>query len=244
MSKKLIFFIFIVGLWGCAYKLEQKHPFKWAVIDKSKITYSAIYETFQKNNPYPKELGSQEESRRDVELAQKQISQIESDEREKCINSNKFDEKKVPSKKVDTDTIVLPSGDQLYMTSSNGKITIMTNRSTLVGEPPELANNQAYQGCILKIQKDPLISDLEEKISKLHDLNLARSRHDEETRKKFNTFIDKTIQRYAEENNYSIIIDSQREIIYSADKVWLTVTDDLIDYISKSQANTKTVKSE
>lgn len=197
-------------------------------------------------NINPTELGNEEESSRETSKIQNQISQLESDGREKCFDTGINKEKKM----------IKPGEAITYTKPSEGIKTIrnLSDRaiplSEVMGQPSGSSNNK-IQKCIADISKDPLIADLRVQVNKLYQAQVAKHRHRAEAQKKVDEYVNSAIAKYAEANNFQMIVNnnySSESILYNADKVSLNVTDDVLAFISKTQgsatneANSKAVR--
>lgn len=231
MSKFILTLILSISLTGCDLISNQKNKIKWATVDKNKII-TALTESFKKNNPAPAELGNEEETSRETTKIQNQISQLESDAREKCFL--KTSNEKNVIKPGEVITYEKPSeGIKTIRNLSNKPISL----SYIKNEPYSKEDDKTH-ACLSDISKDPLITDLRIQVNKFYEARMARSRHETEIRKKVDEHASSIIAKYAEANNFQMIVSNNyggENILYNADKVSLNVTDDVIAFISKNQ---------
>lgn len=134
----------------------------------------------------------------------------------------------IPNRNNENETVILPSGEKIIRPKRR-QYTSETSR-------PNAAAANSFFECTAKIQNDPLITELQNKLRSIRDVGLARGKFDQETRKKFETFIKAATEKYAQQKDFQLIIaNSPENIVYSADKIYIQATDDLIGFISDNQ---------
>jgi hypothetical protein len=235
MSKFILLLIISTAFVGCEQLSNKpKSQMKWAIVDKNKID-TALNEYMKKKNPAP-ELGNEEESYRERSKLQSQISELESNERKKCVSANTTSEMRAkPARRGDVDTIIAPSAN-----SGEGGFNINDHYVpySAIKSFPRIANQESYGNCLSGIPKDPLIADLKGQLDKMDKANLERRRYDTEIRKKAAEYTIVLLAKYAEANHFELIVNNYsggENILYNADKVLLNVTEDVLAFISKNQ---------
>ncbi len=220
--------LLLLGLSGCDLPFEHKpEQVKWAMVDKGKL-HTTYFEAFKRSVPYPPELNISDETSQMVDLTKKQISQLEQDARENCRKSVEGNANTIPNRSNENETVILPSGEKIIRPKRR-QYTSETSR-------PSAAAANSFFECTAKIQNDPLITELQNKLRSIRDVGLARGKFDQETRKKFETFIKAATEKYAQKKDFQLIIaNSPENIVYSADKIYIQATDDLIGFISDNQ---------
>lgn len=228
MWKKSITLLILIGQTGCDIEWKQKpEKVKWAMVDTGKLR-TTFYDTFKKTVPYPPELLTSDEISRMQELTKKQISQLEQDGRENCRKNVDGSAKSLPNRTDENETIIMPSGEKI----------IRPKRHQYPSEAvrPTASASNAFYECIANIQKDPLITELQNKLRSVYEANIARGKFDQETRKKFDDFLKTAVDKYAQSKDFQLILNNNPEnILYSADKIYIQATDDVIAFISDNQ---------
>jgi Skp family chaperone for outer membrane proteins len=234
--------------------INAKGQIKWAMVDAQKIT-KALTENFIKNNPYPKELGDENELNSDLSHIQKQISQLEDSARQKCLNDISSNNKESKSK----ESIPKPSSSSeqgvIHINGHDVPMAAFPNGRSITFEElgvdkypntnPQIYSS-GYKQCVANISKDSLIVDLRGQVEKIYETQTKRRRHEGDVRKKVEDYAKTIIAKYAEKNKFQMIISSNygdNAILYNVDKVTLNVTDDVISFLSKINTNKEDVSN-
>jgi hypothetical protein len=233
MTKYIFPLIFSIALMGCDQFQNNRQQLKWAIVDKNKVVNST-FETFKKNNPYPTELGNEDDSKLDMSQIQSQISQLETNAKQKCFDANSERQKKTSLKMDKTDRVISTSKNAINFVIPVSSLESLPKK----GVTNSMAFDNEYHDCIANIAKDQVNIDLHARLNKLIEATGARYRHDIDNRKKAEEYVNTAIAKYAEVNHYKMLVNSNSGgdyILYSEDKVSLNVTDDVLDFISKNQ---------
>jgi hypothetical protein len=235
MSKFILLLIVSIALVGCEQlSNNHKNQMKWAIVDKNKID-TALNEYMKKKNPAPG-LGNEEESYRERSKIQSQISELENNERQKCVSANTTSEKKIkPEREGEVNTIHAPSAK-----SGEGGFNINGHYVpySAISNFPRVTNQKNYSDCLSGMSKDPLITDLKEQLNKFDKATSEIHRYNTEIKKKAAEYTSTLLAKYAEANHFELIVSNYsggENILYNADKVSLNVTEDVLAFILKNQ---------
>lgn len=244
MSKITIFLLVVSVLIGCGQLQTNpespKSLMKWAMVDKNKLDKS-VMEYIKKINPVPVELSNEEELRQSRSKIERQISEIESDASKKCVTANTENDKKTNSvEKLNHSAYVAGSPPII---NREGGININGHYVPLsaINTYPKVINQDNYRECLSNISQDPLVADLREQANKLDKIRLERNRYEDETRKKAAEYTSDMLAKYADANRFELIVSNNHgnaNILYNAEKISLDVTDDVLDFIAKTQEST------
>lgn len=231
--------------------INPKSQIRWAMVDNQKIT-NALTETVIKNNPYPKELGDENELKSDLSNTQKQISQLEDSAEKKCLNdisSNKKESKPkegIPKTSSSEQGVVHINGHDVPLAAIPRGRSVSFEELAIEHYPKTnpIIYSSEYKDCVANIAQDPLIVDLRHQVEKIYEIQSKRRQHESEVRKKTDEYAKTIIAKYAETNKFQMIISNNygdNAILYNADKVTLNVTDDVIGFLSKIDTNKEDV---
>jgi hypothetical protein len=234
MSKLILLLILSTALIGCEQlSNKSKSHMKWAVVDKNKID-SALNEYMKKKNPASGSGG--EELYGEISKLQNQISELESNERKKCVSANTTSEKKIKSaREGEINTINAPSAS-----SGEGGFNINGHYVPFSGIQsfPRITNQESYGNCLSGISKDPLIADLKGQIEKINNNIKEKNKLDRKAKEEATEYTRNQLTKYGEANHFELILYSysgDNHVLYNADKVWLDVTEDVLAFILKNQ---------
>ena len=229
---KTIFLILIpILLVSCKYEANPKSQFKWAVVDKNKIS-NALADLFKKQNPYPPELADYESIASEERKTQNQIRQLKKEAEEKCMKDQKNLKKTEHSK---NESLSGAEGQLEPYRMHELRAIGLSSAFLKAG----IVDQQKFADCISVIENDPLIADLKKNLDKIDEIQKTKSHFDSDIRKKTDEYIKNMIARYGETNNFQVIVSTNYgsdSILYNADKVTLNVTDDIVDFILKNQS--------
>ncbi|MEQ1545480.1 hypothetical protein, partial [Methyloglobulus sp.] len=189
---------------------------------------------------------------------QKQISQIERDARQKCLNnisSGKAEKNQKTSS--DQQNVIHINGHDVPVSaipgvsrgSRPGTVSFSDSdiaRLNIEQYPktnPKLYSSE-FNECLDNISKDPLILDLRTQIEKTYEIQNKRRQYESEARKKVEGQVKIILADYAEKNKFQMIINNEygdNNILYNSDRITLNVTEDVINFV---KTNTYKMKAE
>lgn len=230
MFKKLLIVGLTVGLSGCNLFCTQHQEVKWAMVDMKQITTST-YESFKSKQPELEKFSTLEEYQQNSRNLHNQINQLSIKAKENCEKvAQADDQESLPElKTTGTNTIIYPSGEQVVLEfKEGGNIKIGGNEFAV--------DNKNFQECLAKEEKDLKIPALREELKKSHDLYRAKNQFDRDLEKKHETYVKEILKNYAEKKGYELILRNQYDpVLYSKDRIYLQITDDVIDYIHNKE---------
>lgn len=227
---------------------NHTNQLKWAVVDKEKIL-KALMDDYINHHPNPDGLGDESELIRNLSTIQKQISQLESEGRQKCLNDLSAHKKESKSTEQTAKSLASSSPDVLHINGHDVPRNAIPRGPFYMEEigvekypktNPVIYTDE-YKVCTSNASQDPLVAELNLRANKIHEAQEKRRKNDIDIRKKIEENIKTLIEKYAKTKNIELVVShyGDNNILYNADKVTLNVTEDVIDYMATMNPNEK-----